>query len=89
MLKDRCPPFSPVDGTLPHSFTEGPDVTSQTNYLNPNPCPRVCPDEGHANEQVSSSRKARPHTDSSPQIASAVGMFFWRAESMRKVVSID
>lgn len=30
VLKDGCPPFSPVGVVLPHFLTEGPEVTFQT-----------------------------------------------------------
>lgn len=85
VLKDRCPPFSPVGGTLPHSLVEGPEITFQTDSLYRNPCPRVCLDKDQLKGWVSISRNICPHIDTSPQIASAGDTCFWRAESRRQV----
>lgn len=85
MLKGRRPGF------LTRPWHSCPGVASQIEDLQPSPCPGVCcggdVDKGHGNGQISSSRRVCPHTRSSPQRTSAVCIFFWRAGSMRKVVS--
>lgn len=85
MLKGKRPGF------LTRPWHSCPGVASQIEDLQPSPCPGVCCggdlDKGHGNGQISSSRRVCPHTRSSPQRTSAVCIFFWRAGSMRKVVS--